>query len=69
MAYPLIENLASKFSLSKEELVQEGSKAFLLNQLHENELRRRLARYQLMIRFLRSGDSIGWSSYHQAKIK
>jgi len=26
----LVENLASKFSLSKEELVQEGIKAFLL---------------------------------------
>ena len=41
MTASLVENLASKFSLSKEELVQKSIKAFLLNQLHLFEVERR----------------------------
>ncbi len=41
MTSTLVKNLASKFSLSQEELVQEGIKAFLLNQLHLLEVERR----------------------------
>jgi len=36
-----VEKLASKFSLSKEELIRKGIKAFLLNQLHLFEAERR----------------------------
>lgn len=37
----LIENLASKFPLTKEELLQKSIKAFLLDQLHLFEVERR----------------------------
>jgi len=49
MTATLVKNLASKFSLSKEELVQEGIKAFLLNQLHllEVELRKIFTRHDV----------------------
>lgn len=40
MAYPLIENLTTKFSLSKDVLVLKRIKAFLLNQLHLFEVER-----------------------------
>lgn len=41
MTSVLIDNLATKFSLSKDELIQEGIKAFLMNQLHLFEVERR----------------------------
>jgi hypothetical protein len=41
MTATLVKNLASKFSLSQEELVKEGIKAFLFNQLHLLEIERR----------------------------
>lgn len=41
MTSTLVENLATKFSPSKDELIQEGIKAFLLNQLHLFEVERR----------------------------
>ena len=37
----LVDNLATKFSLSKDELIRKGIKAFLLNQLHLFEVDRR----------------------------
>lgn len=40
MTDTLVENLASTFSLSKEELIQQGIKAFLQNQLHLFEVER-----------------------------
>ena len=41
MTSVLVDNLAAKFSLSKDELIQKGIKAFLLNQLHLFEVERR----------------------------
>ena len=41
MTSTLVENLANKFSLSKDELIQQGIKAFLQNQLHLFEVERR----------------------------
>ena len=41
MTSVLIDNLATKFSLSKDELIQEGIKAFLMNRLHLFEIERR----------------------------
>jgi hypothetical protein len=41
MTDTLVENLANTFSLSKEELIQQGIKAFLQNQLHLFEVERR----------------------------
>ena len=41
MIATLVDKLATKFSLSKEELIQEGIKAFLLDQLNLFEVERR----------------------------
>jgi hypothetical protein len=41
MTFTLVENLTTAFSLSEDELIQEGIKAFLLNQLHLVEVERR----------------------------
>ena len=41
MTATLVKNLASKFSLTKEELLQKSIKAFLLDQLHLFEVERR----------------------------
>lgn len=38
MTSTFVENLATKFSLSKDELIQKGIKAFLLDQLHLFEI-------------------------------
>jgi len=40
MTTKLIENLATRFSLNSDELIQEGIKAFLHNQLHLFEIER-----------------------------
>lgn len=41
MTATLVKNLASKFSLTKKELLQKSIKAFLLDQLHLVEVERR----------------------------
>ncbi len=41
MTDTLVKNLASKFSLTQEELLQKSIKAFLLDQLHLFEVERR----------------------------
>lgn len=40
MTATLVKNLASKFSLTKDELLQKSIKAFLLDQLHLFEVER-----------------------------